>query len=142
MTAPQYGYQPYPAPREGIAITTKYSPLTWLFAAVKPKIFVNGYDMPVRGWGQAVLPLAPGQYHVHVYIPYFFPSRVGPADFTAVVYPGQFVELEYKAPLITFSRGSLGPPPQGYNGIGVMIAITAFVVLMFALYMIVVVAAR
>jgi hypothetical protein len=25
MNAPQYGYQPYPAPREGIAITTQYS---------------------------------------------------------------------------------------------------------------------
>jgi hypothetical protein len=41
-----------------------------------------------------------------------------------VVNPGQWVELEYKAPLFTFSRGSLGPPPQSYNGIGVMIAIT------------------
>ena len=52
-----------------------------------------------------MLPLAPGQYHVHVHTPYFFPQRVGPADYAAIVYPGQFVELEYKAPLFTFSRG-------------------------------------
>jgi hypothetical protein len=31
--------------------------------------------------------------------------------------------LEYKAPLFTFSRGSLGPPPQRYNGLVPTIAI-------------------
>jgi hypothetical protein len=94
---------------------------------------VNGYEMQAWGWGRTVLPLAPGQYHVHVYTPYFFPSRVGPADYTAVVSPGQFAELDYRAPLWTFSRGSLGPPPQRYNGVGVMIAITAVVVLLIVL---------
>jgi hypothetical protein len=123
MSAPQYGPQPYYAPREGIAITTQYPVLAWLFATVKPKIFVNGYEMPVWGWGRAVLPLAPGQYHVHVHTPYFFPNRVGPADYTTVVNAGQVVELEYKAPLFTFSRGSLGPPPQRYNGLVPTIAI-------------------
>ncbi|MGX9791383.1 hypothetical protein [Mycobacterium sp. MMS18-G62] len=128
MNAPQYGQQPYGQPyygqpREGIAITTQYSVLAWLYAAITPKIFLNGHDVPIRGWGRTVLPLAPGQYHVHVYIPYWLPSRAGTADYTAVVNPGQWVELDYKAPLITFSRGSLGPPPQSYNGIGVMVAI-------------------
>ena len=116
MTAPQYGYQPYPAPREGIAITTQFSFLTWLYAMLKPKIFLNGYEMPVGGWGRAVYPAQPGQYHVHVYLPYWLPSRAGPADYTVAVAPGQFVELEYKAPLFTFSRGALGPPPQRYPG--------------------------
>ena len=64
-----------------------------------------------------------GRYHVHVYTPYWLPTRVGPADYAVVVNPGQLVELEYKAPLFTFSRGSLGPPPQSYNGIGATIAI-------------------
>jgi hypothetical protein len=132
MNAPGYGPQPYyPPPREGIAITTHYSPLTWLFATVRPKILLNGYEMAVPGWGRTVFPLSPGQYHVHVHTPYLIPTRVGPADYTTVVYPGQFVELEYKAPLFTFSRGSLGAPPQPYNGTGAMIAVTAFVILMF-----------
>ncbi len=87
MNAPRYGYQPYQAPREGIAITTRFSPLMWLFATVTPKIFVNGYQMPVAGWGQVVFPLTPGQYQVHVHTPYFFPQRVGPADYAAIVYP-------------------------------------------------------
>ena len=60
MNAPRYGYQPYQAPREGIAITTRFSPLMWLLATVTPKIFVNGYQMPVAGWGQVVFPLTPG----------------------------------------------------------------------------------
>jgi hypothetical protein len=129
MNAPQYGQQPYGQPyygepREGIAITTQYSALAWLYAAITPKILLNGYDVPIRGWGRSVLPAAPGQYHVPVHIPYWLPSRAGPADYTVVVNPGQWVELEYKAPLFTFSRGSLGPPPQSYNGIGVMVAIT------------------
>jgi|KBSSwiStaDraftv2_1062776.scaffolds.fasta_scaffold874320_2 hypothetical protein len=124
MNAPQYGHPYYGQPREGIAITTQYSVLAWLYAAITPKILLNGYEMPIRGWGRSILPAVPGQYHVQVYIPYWLPSRAGPADFTAVVNPGQWVELEYKAPLFTFSRGSLGPPPQSYNGIGAMIAIT------------------
>ena len=117
-------------PQQGIAVTTRYTFVTWLYAVLKPKVFLNGYEMPAWGWGRAVYPTQPGQYHVHVYLPYLIPSRVGPADFTAIVNPGQFVELEYKAPLITFSRGSLGPPPQGYNGVGVMIAILVATVLL------------
>jgi hypothetical protein len=128
-------------PQQGIAVTTRYSFLTWLYAVLKPKVFLNGYEMPAVGWGRAVYPTHPGQYHVHVYLPYWLPSRVGPADFPVVVAPGQFVELEYKAPLFTFSGGSLGPPPQRYNGVAVMIAITAFVLLVFTLYLIVVAAA-
>ena len=109
----------------------QFSPLTWLYALVKPKIFLNGYEMPAWGWGRAVYPAPPGRYHVHVYLPYWLPSRVGPADFTAVVNPGQFVELEYKAPLMTFSRGSLGPPPQRYNGVAATIAIVVAVLILF-----------
>jgi hypothetical protein len=74
-------------------------------------------EMPAWGWGRAVYPAPPGQYHLHVYLPYWLPSRAGPADYTVAVAPGQLVELEYKAPLFTFSRGSLGPPPQRYTGL-------------------------
>jgi hypothetical protein len=125
VNAPQYGYQPYQAAREDVAITSRFSPLAFMFATVKPKVFLNGYEMPVPGWGRTAFPPTPGQYHVHVHTPYFFPTRVGPADYTAVVNPGQFVELEYKAPLFTFVRGSLGPPSQSYKGIGATIAIIA-----------------
>jgi hypothetical protein len=125
MSAP-YGHQPYyPPPREGIAITTHYAPLAWVFAMIKPKIFLNGYEVPSWGWGRSVVPTAPGQYLVHVHVPYWLPSRLGPADFPVAVNSGQIVELEYKAPLFTFSRGSLGPPPQSFNGLGAVLAIIA-----------------
>jgi hypothetical protein len=83
-----------------------------------------------------VLPARPGQHHVHVYTPYFLPSRVGPADATADVHAGQVVELEYKAPLWSFSPGSLGVGPQKYNGVGITIAVIAIpfvIILLFIL---------
>jgi hypothetical protein len=131
---PQYGY--YPQPREGIVVTTHFSPLSWVFALVKPKIVVNGQQMPTVGWGRTVVPAPPGQYHVHVHTPYFLPSRVGPADYTVGVGPGQWVELEYKVPVWTFSPGSLGPPPQTYNGQAAMVIVTvvALVVVFAAMF--------
>ncbi len=46
------------------------------------------------------------------------------------------VELEYKAPVWTFSPGSLGPPPQTYNGQTAMIVVTivALVVVFGAMF--------
>lgn len=134
MNAPQYGQQPYYAAPEGIAITTKYSGLwTPMYGATRPKVFVDGHERVVGGWGRAVLPVASGQHHVQVYTSYFFPRRAGRADYTAVVGPGQVVELEYKAPLFTFSRGSLGPPPQRYNAVGLITFLVIMVVLMAAM---------
>jgi hypothetical protein len=119
---PPYGQQ-YGPPREGIAITTQYSFLTWLYAVLKPKIFLNGYEMPAWGWGRAVYPAPPGQYHVHVYLPYWLPSRAGPADYAVAVAPGQLVELEYKAPLFTFSRGFVGAAAAALHRVTATIAV-------------------
>ncbi|MDT5397616.1 MAG: hypothetical protein QOK33_847 [Mycobacterium sp.] len=102
---------------------------------MKPKIFVDGHESPPAAWGRTVLPARPGQHQVHVYTPYFLPSRVGPADATADVRPGQVTELEYKAPLWSFSPGSLGVGPQKYNGVGITIAVIAipFAIMIFFL---------
>jgi hypothetical protein len=113
-----------------------------MFALVKPKVFLNGYEMPSGGWGRTVFPTMPGYYHVHVYTPYFVPPRVGPADYSVIVHPGQFVELEYKAPLWTFSRGSLGPPPQRYNGYGAMMAVCAVALLVVVMALVVLLVTR
>jgi len=135
---PQYGQPPaqhpqYGQPSEGIAVTTHFFPLAWLFFFIKPKIFIDGHESPPAAWGRTVLPARSGQHQVHVYTPYFLPSRVGPADATADVRPGQVTELEYKAPLWSFSPGSLGVGPQKYNGVGITIAVIAipFVILIF-----------
>ena len=122
-----YGQTPPPPPgdtggQSAIAITLKFFPLAWIFALITPKLFLNGQPVGVR-WGRNVLPVAPGQHNLHLHVPYFLPPKVGPADLTVPVAPGQTVELEYRAPVWTFSRGSLGPPPQKYNGVGITIGI-------------------
>ena len=74
-------------------------------------------------------------------MPYFLPPKLGPADTTADVRPGQLVEVQYKAPLWSFSAGSLGIGPQKYNGVGITIAIVAipfvilFLVIVFTILM-------
>ena len=77
----------------------------------------------MSGWGRTHVPARPGQHHVHVYVPYFLPSKLGPADATADVRPGQAAELEYKAPMWAFSAGALGVGPQKYNGVGITLAL-------------------
>jgi hypothetical protein len=131
MTGPyqqQYPQQPpgVPGGQTAIAVTTKFFWLAFIFFFIKPKIFLNGHEI-AGVWGRNVIPVQPGQHHLHVYVPYFLPSKIGPADLAVPVQPGQTVELEYRAPLWAFSQGSLGPPPQKYNGLGIIIAIYAVV---------------
>jgi hypothetical protein len=120
---PQPQQSPYGQPGEGIAVDTQFFPLAWLLFFFKPKIAVDGQETTALAWGRTVLPARPGQHHVHVHVPYFLPSKLGPADATADVRPGQVAELEYKAPMWAFSPGSLGAGPQKYNGVGITIAI-------------------
>ena len=138
---PQPG--PYRQAGEGIAVNTQFFPLAWVLFFVKPKVAVDGQEIPVSGWGRTHVPARPGQHHVHVYVPYFLPPKMGPADATADVRPGQVAELEYKAPIWAFSAGSLGVGPQKYNGVGITIAIVAipFVLLFLVILLTIVVAA-
>jgi hypothetical protein len=121
----QLSPQGYGQPAEGIAVTTQYFPLGFTMALFKPKIVVDGYEAPVAGWGRTVVPMRPGQHHVHVHVPYWLPPQIGPADTSVDVHPGRLVELEYKAPVWGFSKGSLGVPPQSYNGVGITIGVMA-----------------
>jgi hypothetical protein len=117
--AQPYGAQGYAQPTEGIALTTRSFPPTPL----KPKVLIDGYEIPSARWGRTFLPARPGQHHVHVHIPHWlWPRRMGPADAVVDVYPGRLTELEYKAPVWAYSKGSLGSPPQSYNGVGILIA--------------------
>jgi len=105
-----------PHPGSAIALTTRFWPLAFFFFFVKPYVTVDGHLVPAN-WGRLIVPVPPGQHHVHVHTPYFLPPRIGPADLAVTVAPGQTLELEYKSPLMNFSPGSLGPPPQKYNGV-------------------------
>jgi hypothetical protein len=122
---PQYPQQPPPAAggaQGAIAVTTKFPWLNWILLVIKPRIFVNGHQI-AGVWGRNVIPVQPGQHHLHIYAPYFLPPKVGPAELTVPVHPGQTVELEYRAPWWAFSGGSLGPPPQQSKGLGLVIGI-------------------
>ena len=94
-----------------------------MLALFKPKILIDGYEAPPAVWGRNVVAARPGQHRIHVHVPYFLPPQIGPADAFVDVYPGRLVELEYKAPVWGFSPGSLGAPPQSYNGVGITIAL-------------------
>jgi hypothetical protein len=140
MTGPyqqQYPQQPSPPPgppggQTAIAVTTKFMWLAWFFFFIKPKIFLNGHELAAV-WGRNVIPVQPGQHHLHIHVPYFLPPKVGPADLAVPVQPGQTVELEYRAPLWAFSSGSLGTPPQQYKGLGLTIGVTVAAVVIICL---------
>lgn len=114
----------YPPQGTAIALTLKYNPLAFLLGLFKPRVEINGHQVQA-GWNRTVLPVQPGQYHVHVHVPYLLPPRIGVADQGVTVHPGQTVELEYRAPMIAFLGGALGPPPQKYPGMVASIILLA-----------------
>ena len=122
-------------PNEGIAVTTHVAAIGLKLR--KPKIFVDGSEIPGVGWGRTVVPTLPGQHQVHVYVSNFlWPRQMGPADTAVQVEPGRLAELEYKAPAWQWSPGSLGVGPQRYNGVGISVAfnlvLAAFWIVAFA----------
>ncbi|WP_433422376.1 hypothetical protein ACQP1V_12920 [Microtetraspora malaysiensis] len=100
--------------------------LGFMMAVITPKIMLNGHQMLGR-WGRNIIPLPPGQYHLHLHLPYLLPPQMGPADLMIWLQPGMTLELEYRAPVWAYSRGALGPAPQPWNGKGAAIALTAIV---------------
>jgi hypothetical protein len=121
-----HGQQP---PGAALALTAKFFPLAWIFFFVKPAITVDGYRV-ASVWGRNLIPLAPGRHQLDVYTPYFLPSRVGPAGLMFDVAPGQTLELEYRSPMLVFLGGSLGAPPQKYNGMWFTIVISIVALLL------------
>jgi hypothetical protein len=102
---------------DGIALTAKFFPLAFILLFFKPFVTINGQQYQVA-WNQRTpIQLPPGQYSVHVHTPYLGIFDIGKADLAVNVGGGQPVELEYRAPLFMFSAGSLGTPPQKYNGV-------------------------
>lgn len=116
---------PQPPPGQAhLVLDVKRHWLGFALAMITPMIVINGHAMPGR-WGVNPIPLPPGQHHLHVHLPYILPTRIGPADLTVWLQPGMALNVEYRAPLWAYSRGSLGPAPQPWNGLGCMIALLA-----------------
>jgi hypothetical protein len=113
-----------------ITVTARYFPLAFLLALVKPVLIIDGQPVRMHWNDPVVVPVTPGQHHVHVHTPYLLPRRMGKADLVVTAHPGQTVELEYKSPLVVFAGGALGPAPQRYPG---MAAFTILMVLTLVL---------
>ena len=136
---PAYGQQPgpqqapYGAPPAppGITVEASYEWFAFLLAITKPKILVNGQQVPNTRWGQNHIPVGPGQYHVKVTTPWLL--DMGPANVTAAIQEGQGARFYYKPPAIIFLNGAIGPVPQKTPG-AVFIYITwAFAALIILL---------
>lgn len=114
------GVPPVDTPRasggSAIAVTMKYAPLAFLLGMFTPVLEVDGQDVPAT-WGRVVTSVALGPHLVHVHVPYLVPPRLGIAETTVVAPPGKTLELEYRAPLLSFMGGALGAPPQRYPGL-------------------------
>jgi hypothetical protein len=98
-----------------IAVTLRHAPLAVLLRRSVPVLQIDGQVVPAY-WGRVVQSVAIGEHHVHVHVSCLAPSRIGAADTTVVAVPGRTVELEYRAPMLSFLRGALGIPPQRYPG--------------------------
>lgn len=111
---PQPGH---PAPNDppGITVDCSYTPTAFILAITKPRILVNGQQVPNTRWGANHIPVGAGNYHVRVVTPWLF--DMGPADVTVPVQAGQAVRFYYRAPAIIFMRGAIGPVPQKTPGI-------------------------
>lgn len=110
-----------------IAVTLRYAPFSFLLRLYTPVLEIDGQDVPAS-WGRVVQSVALGEHHVHVHVPYPLPSRIGTADTTVIAVPGRTVELEYRAPLLSFLHGAIGVPPQPYPGTTAAAALMALMV--------------
>jgi hypothetical protein len=130
-TAPPYrpvlpGFPPDDTVRgnggSAIAVTMRYAPLAFLLGMFPPVLEIDGQGIPAS-WGRVVTSVALGEHHVHVHVPYLMPARIGTAETTVLAVAGRTVELEYRAPLLSFLRGNLGVPPQSYPGLAAAVAL-------------------
>lgn len=140
-----YGQQPYgqppapygqPGPQQapappGITVDASYEWFVFLLAITKPKILINGQQVPNTRWGQNHIPVGPGQYHVKVTTPWLF--EMGQANATAAIQEGQGARFYYKPPAIIFLNGAIGPVPQKTPGAVFIYISWAFVALMILL---------
>ncbi|MET8653433.1 hypothetical protein [Nocardia aurea] len=132
----QQGQQHGPPPPPGITVNTSYVWTAFLLGLlVKPKIKINGQQVPNTRWGDNHIPVGPGTYHVWIATPWLF--DMGPGEMPVQVGPGPGARVYYKPPAVFFLKGAIGFGPQKTPGILLVwlpLAIVAlFTVLMFVL---------
>ncbi|MEU1985202.1 hypothetical protein [Nocardia sp. NPDC019395] len=95
--------------------------MAFILALTKPKILVNGQQVPNTRWGANHIPVGAGNYHLRVSTPWLI--DMGPADVAVPMQPGQAVRYYYRTPAFFFLKGAIGPVPQKTPGMVAMFVI-------------------
>ncbi len=80
----------------------------FLYNGTKPRVRLDGAELPVAGWGRHQLPVPAGPHRLQIWVRYALPRKAGRAALDIVVPAGGTLDLEYMAPMFTMARGSLG----------------------------------
>jgi hypothetical protein len=112
-----------------LSINTKRPVLAWLLILTPPRALLNGQEIRLK-WGDNQVPVAPGQYHLNVYVPYLW--QIGKADLPVQVGPGQTAQVYYAAPWFTMQSGAMGYQPVEAPGkvAGIILAIVPLVLVL------------
>lgn len=124
--APQFGHpghqQPLPGQQPGqpdppgLTVDAGYHWVAFLLGLLtKPKIKINGQQVPNTKWGTNHIPVQPGQYHVWVATPWLF--DMGPNQLPVQIGSGPGTRVYYQAPAVIFLKGAIGLTPQKTPGI-------------------------
>jgi hypothetical protein len=90
-----------------LQLKTSYSWWMWLLAFFKPRLRVNGYELPLGGWGESSHQLYAGANEISVSFPYLFLPRAGEARATIQLPVNGVIRLEYRPPWVVFLPGTL-----------------------------------
>ncbi|WP_431949961.1 hypothetical protein [Nocardia lijiangensis] len=122
-------YRPEPG-ETGILVEVSYF-RWWIaadaYASARPRIFVDGTEVPNVAWGQSHIPTTPGLHHVEVstgkpkwWYEWIFQAWVrdmGYADTVVPVAEGHFTPVHYRSPAQYVLRGAIGPQPMRWPGL-------------------------
>ncbi|MEU4345172.1 hypothetical protein AB0H00_28610 [Nocardia sp. NPDC023852] len=129
---PVDAYHPEPG-ETGIVIDASYYRwwmAVYLYATTKPRIFVDGIEVPDVSWGTTQVPVAPGLHHIEVCTGktrWFFRNfmsgwafDIGFADTVVPVTDGRRTPVYYRPPALRMWPGAIGPKPPRWPGLNWM----------------------
>ncbi len=126
---PVDAYRPEPG-ETGILVDASYF-RWWIaagaYASARPRIFVDGVEVPDVNWGRTHIPTTPGLHHVEVstskpkwWYEWIFQSWVRDMGFADTVVPvaaAHCTLVHYRSPGLYVLRGAIGPEPMRWPGL-------------------------
>lgn len=123
VSGPQAAMMQPPAGHGALMLTLQGNFMT---AGLTPSVHIDGHPVP-GAFGANFYPLRPGRHRVDVHTQWL--RRYGQASMELDIREGQTVPGFYAVPWHQFTTGSMGHDKQSRKGLGVMIGIIAFAVL-------------